>query len=79
MIARLRRRRRTQSHLLIAGALHIKGAGTFHGGLGSFGEIFFRNQRVFSAAHAVKIAPRHKPSNRNIRDKDETLLARSQG
>lgn len=79
MIAHLHRRRRTQSYSLIAGALHIKGAGTFHRRLGSFGEVLFRNQRAFRAAHAVKIAPRHKPSNRNIHDKDETLLPGSEG
>lgn len=55
----------------------------FRRSLGSFGEIFFRNQRVFRAVRAVKKkkkkAPRHEPPNRNIRDKDETLLPRSEG
>lgn len=58
----------------------------FHRSLGSVGEIFFRNQRVFRAVCVLKKKkkeaprqPRHKPPNRNIRDKDGTLLRRSEG
>lgn len=80
-----------QSDWLFAGALHIKGiGGCFIAALGWFGEIFFRNQRVFRALCArfkkkekekkeKKKAPRQKLPNRNIRDKDETLLPRSEG
>lgn len=45
------------------------------------GEMFFRNQRVFRAVRGVtkkkkitKIAPRHKPANRNIRHKRRDLV-----
>lgn len=47
--------------------------------LGSFHSILFRNQRIFRAVHAVKIAPRHKPSNRNINYKDTALLPWREG
>lgn len=51
---------------LIAGAVHIKGA--------AFHSIFFRNQRIFRAVYAVKIAHRHKLSNRNIHYGDTTSV-----
>lgn len=54
MIARLYLRSTSQSDALIAGALHIKGAGMFHRSLGSVGEIFFRNQRVFRGVRVLK-------------------------
>lgn len=46
-----------RSDSLIAGALHIKGA---------FLSILLKNQHIFRAVHAVKIAHRYKPSNKTI-------------
>lgn len=66
MIARLHRQSGTQWDSLIAGALHIKGAGMFHRSLGSFGEIFFRNQRVFRAVRAAKKEREGKKSSQTL-------------
>lgn len=38
--------------------------------------VLFGNQRVFRAVQAVKIAPRHKLSDRNINYKDTALVLR---